>query len=263
MHAEGRGLTETGDGFDPTDLSGHLDELYRHARALTRDAARAADLVQDTAIRALERRELYTGQAPLGPWLHRVLHNLFIDQSRRSAREILVEEVEADWQESHYTVDAEVVLERSERREALEDALVRLPHIYRSAVVLHDIEGWTVKRISEVQDVSLPAAKQRLRRGRMAVVEALNGSDARRAALAKVPMRCWDARRHVSEYMDGALDEATSQLLESHLGKCPTCPPLYAALVGVQDRMGELRDDDTVIPPELAERLRSGDFSCR
>ena len=39
---------------------------------------------------------------------------------------------------------AEVVLERAERREELLDALLRLPVPYRAAVVLHDVEPYTV-----------------------------------------------------------------------------------------------------------------------
>ena len=70
-------------------------------------------------------------------------------------------------------------------------------------------------------------------------------------------MPCWDARQHVSEYLDGDLDPATATLIETHLGTCPTCPPLYAALVGVHDELGRLRDPDTVIHPDLAARLRN------
>lgn len=68
-------------------------------------------------------------------------------------------------------------------------------------------------------------------------------------------MRCWDARQHVSDYLDGALDAGTARTVEAHLESCPTCPPLYAALVGVHDAVGALRDADAVVPPDVAERL--------
>ncbi len=139
----------------------------------------------------------------------------------------------------------------------LEDALTRLPFIYRSVVVLHDVEGWTVAEIADLLELGLPAAKQRLRRGRMMLVSALAEGEERRVNLKGVPMRCWDARTHVSEYLDGALDAATASLLEQHLGVCPTCPPLYASLVGVRTELGGLRDADAVIPPDLAGRLRA------
>ena len=69
-------------------------------------------------------------------------------------------------------------------------------------------------------------------------------------------MRCWDARQHVSDYLDGVLDSQTAHLVEAHLETCPTCPPLYAALVDAQAQLGELRDPDAVIPPDLEARIR-------
>jgi RNA polymerase sigma-70 factor (ECF subfamily) len=240
----------------PEQLAAHSEALYRFALSLTRDPHLAADLVQDTYIRAIERASQYRGDAPLLGWLRRILHNLAIDRARRSAREIAVERVEADWHDDAYTVDPAVVAEHAQTREELEDALARLPFIYRTTVVLHDAEAWTVREIAELQGIGIPAAKQRLRRGRMMLVSALASGEERRARLEGVPMRCWDARRHVSDYLDGHLAPDTARIVEAHLGVCPTCPPLYAALVDTHDRLGTLRDSDTVIPPDLAERIK-------
>ena len=122
--------------------------------------------------------------------------------------------------------------------------------------MLHDIEQWRVREIAELQQITLPAAKQRLRRGRMMLVSALATGAERRERLKGVPMRCWDARRHVSDYVDGVLDADTSAMLEAHLTTCPTCPPLYAALVNAHERLADLRDPDAVVSPALEARLR-------
>ena len=45
-------------------------------------------------------------------------------------------------------------------------------------------------------------------------------------------------------------------LVERHLQACPTCPPLYAGLVGTRSALGALRDADTVIPMLLADRIK-------
>jgi RNA polymerase sigma-70 factor (ECF subfamily) len=238
-------------------LDQHTQALYRFALSITRDPDLAGDLVQDTFIRALERADQYRGDAPLTAWLRQILHNLAIDRARQAAHEVVVEEVEDRWRDDEYTVDPAAVAERAETREELEDALVRLPFIYRVAVILHDAAGWTVPEIAELADISLPAAKQRLRRGRMALVTALAEGYERRKRLEGVPMRCWDARQHISDYLDGTLTESTAQLVEAHLQNCPTCPPLYAALVDAHQHLLELRDPDTVIPPDLDRRIRS------
>jgi RNA polymerase sigma-70 factor (ECF subfamily) len=243
-------------GLDVAGLaSAHGASLYRFARSLARDDAAAEDLVQETFVRALERGSTYRGDAPLEAWLRRILHNLAVDQSRRHSHETLVETVEEQWHDDAWTVDPSLVATRSETRSELEDALVHLPFIYRAAVVLHDVEGWTVREIANLAGIDLPAAKQRLRRGRMALVSLLAQGAERRAALEGVPLRCWDARGRVSEYLDGALPTGEASLVERHLETCPTCPPLYASLVGVRDALGRLRDPDTVVPPDVAERI--------
>jgi len=238
-------------------LAEHSTMLYRFALSITRDAFVAADLVQDTFLRAIEKSGQYRGEAPLDAWLRRILHNLAIDRVRRAARELVVEEVEDSWMTDEYTVDPEGIAVRMQTREELLDALLRIPFIYRVAVTLHDVEGWTVREIAEVQGIGLPAAKQRLRRGRMALVTALAEGHERRRHTEGVPMRCWDARVHVSDYLDGALDADTAQLVEAHLETCPTCPPLYAALVDASGRLSTLRDDDAVIPPDLEAKVQA------
>ncbi len=251
-------VTRTARAPAPFDLDAlaraHGPSLTRLARSLTRDPTLAEDLVQETYARAL-RHGPPTSGAPVEAWLRRVLHNLAVDRARRSAREVLVEEMEERWHDDAYTVDTASVVERAELREELEDALVRLPFAYRSAVLLHDVAGLTVKEIADMSELDLPAAKQRLRRGRMALVSALAAGDERREALAGVPLSCWSARQHVSDYLDGTLLRDEARVVEQHLEGCPTCPPLYAALVGVHAALGGLRDPDSVVPPELAERI--------
>ncbi|MEW6581447.1 MAG: sigma-70 family RNA polymerase sigma factor [Actinomycetota bacterium] len=246
-------------GLDPAGfealVAAEAPGLYRFALTLTRDPATAEDLVQDTFVRAYENRDGFAGRSSPATWLHRILHNVAVDHLRRHRNEIPAEEVEALWRDDAYVVDAAAVTEAAETRQELEDALVRLPFIYRAVLVLHDIEGWTVAQIAERLGIGLPAAKQRLRRGRMMLVSALDAGAERRGALPRVPLRCWDARHMVSEYMNDDLAPEERAAVERHLRDCPTCPPLYAALVGTRARLGTLRDPDSVIPPDLARRI--------
>ncbi|MEU8621882.1 sigma-70 family RNA polymerase sigma factor [Streptomyces sp. NPDC048623] len=252
---------ERSEGLDTATIEAlvaeHSAALHRFARSLAGgDSHAAQDLVQETFLRAFEKRDTFRGEASVGTWLHRILRNLAVDRIRRHGREILAEEVEEKWRDDAYTVDGQAVVEQAETREELEEALLRLPFIYRSAVVLHDAEGWTMAEVAEALDIGLPAAKQRLRRGRMMLVTALAGGAERLASLTGVPMRCWDVRSRVSDYINGDLPMAERAVLERHLQACPTCPPLYASLVGVHDRLGDLRDPDTVVPPGLTDLIR-------
>ncbi len=236
-------------------LEAELPRLARLAIHLTRDPVLAEDLAQEAALRAWSRRRQLRDGAPVGPWLNRILVNLVIDRSRTHRDQLTVADVEDRWHDDDYTVDPERVLARAELREDLEDGLVRLPAGYRVVVVLHDAVGWPVVEIAEALRIGLPAAKQRLRRGRMMLVSALAEDDPKRAASLAQPVRCWQARRHISSYLDGELDLTTRDAVEGHLATCPTCPPLYAGLVGVRDILGGLRDPDSVVEEGIATRI--------
>lgn len=252
--------TEANTTDEPVDsfanrLAAELPALVRLATRLVHDADQAEDCAQETIVGAWRRRDQLREPAALPSWLRRSLVNRVIDRSRRHRDELDVDAVEADWHDDAYSVQPERVLERAELRDELEDALTRLPVIYRVPVVLHDALGWTAAEIADAMEIGVAAAKQRLRRGRMMLVSALAADDARRQASLAQPIRCWQARRHVSAYLDGELEDETKALVEAHLAGCPTCPPLYASLVGVRSSLGGLRDPDTVVEDAVAERI--------
>jgi RNA polymerase sigma-70 factor (ECF subfamily) len=247
--------TRGGEEFAAT-LMAELPRLVHLATRLVRDAAQAEDCAQETILSAWRRRDQLHDPRAISAWLRRSLVNRIIDRSRAHHAELDIEAVEADWHDDAYTVAPERVLERAELRDELEDALARLPVVYRIAVVLHDALGWTGPEIAAATSAGLPATKQRIRRGRMMLVSALAEDDARRRASESQPLRCWRARRHVSAYLDGELDPETRSAVEAHLETCPTCPPLYASLVGVRATLGGLRDPDSVVSDRIAARIR-------
>ena len=238
-------------------LMAELPRLVHLATRLVRDPDQAQDCAQETIGGAWRRRDqLRDGQA-MSAWLRRSLVNRIIDRSRVHRDELDIDAVEADWHDDDWSVVPERILERAEMRDELEDALARLPVVYRVAVVLHDALGWTGPEIAAATSAGLPATKQRLRRGRMMLVSALAADDERRLASEAQPLRCWRARRHISGYLDGELDEVTKAAVEAHLEDCPTCPPLYASLVGMRATLGGLRDPDSVVETGIAGRIRS------
>ena len=243
-------------------LVAEVPGLLRYARTLVRDTEQAEDLVQDTVVRALEKAASFRSESLLRTWLHRILHNIAIDRGRKRREDSIdvsddsLGRIELLWQDDRYTVDAAAVVEQAEAREHMQDALLRVPLIYRSTVVLHDVEGLTMTEVAEIQQIGLPAAKQRLRRGRMMLVSELN-RPMPHLSRTEVPMRCWDARAKVSDYLDSELSLRDQGMLETHLATCPTCPPLYAGLVGVRDALGSRRDPDAVIPQRILDRIHA------
>ena len=104
----------------------------------------------------------------------RMMHNHTVDRARKTQRELLVEEVEERWRDDQYTVesgDGDRTRRRPEKNSKMR--LRGSPFPAHAAVLLHDVEGYRVREVADLQQISLPAAKQRLRRGRMALVTAL------------------------------------------------------------------------------------------
>lgn len=252
-------------------LPAEVPGLLRYARSIVRDPDLAEDLVGDTLVRALERAQGFRADSSLATWLHRILHNLAVDRARADHEvpsDDIAAEVERRWQDNDYTVDAAVVVARAETASELHDALIRLPYDHRAAVVLHDAEGLTAREIADIFGIGLPAAKQRLRRGRMMLVSSLALGAERREATRGVPLTCWEARRKVSDYLDGELAAQESRILETHLAGCPTCPALYQSLVAATGALasgrpqalgqgGDVpRDPNSTIPPSVGRKLR-------
>src|SRR5213592_4783932 len=77
-------------------VEAEIPRLRRYARALTRDATRADDLVQSCLTRAVAKQHLWQAGTDLRAWLFTILHNQHVNDVRRSVREgvhVAVEEM--------------------------------------------------------------------------------------------------------------------------------------------------------------------------
>src|SRR5436309_13047364 len=75
-------------------LQNEIPRLRRYARALTRDATRADDLVQSCLVRAIAKSHLWQPGTDLRAWLFTILHNQHVNDVRRSVREGITVPVE-------------------------------------------------------------------------------------------------------------------------------------------------------------------------
>lgn len=159
-------------------LRPHLQAMYRLAWRLLRNRADAEDLVQEVVMRLCDRRDELVAVESLRPWLMRVLYNRFVDEQRRRGRQVPLFEGQPDEevldQVADEGPDPQVLLQRMQDTEALQAALDALPEIHRQVLILHDVEGYTLKEVAGITDAPVGTLKSRLNRARSALKQKLS-----------------------------------------------------------------------------------------
>lgn len=167
------------DAFERLTLP-HLADVARFARALTRDAVRADDLVQETYLQALRGWHTFHAGADPKRWLFAVCHHAFLRTTRCEARYVDAPDdpeleslatATAHWRAQQSGV-AEVA-ERMDLGPAIDRALAVLPAHYRGTVVLVDVEGLSYEDAALVLDVAVGTVRSRLFRGRRLLQDVL------------------------------------------------------------------------------------------
>jgi RNA polymerase sigma-70 factor (ECF subfamily) len=143
-------------------ISEQMPRLRRYARALLRSEVEADDLVQECVLRALSKRHLWQEGTDLRAWLFTILHNLYVNHVRRSAREGLSLDVSnIDKETGHFPGQDK----RLELRD-LDRALARLPDEQRTVIFLIGLEGMDYATAAKVVGVPVGTVRSRLSRGR-------------------------------------------------------------------------------------------------
>jgi RNA polymerase sigma factor (sigma-70 family) len=137
---------------------------------LCADREAAERLTQDTFVMAWRRIGTFRGQSRFTSWLHRIAVNFVLQDGRatgrREARVLTVEDgVLHEAAERPASTDLRIDLER---------AIARLPAGARTALVLHDIEGYTHDEIAAMTGVAQGTVKSQLHRARRLLQERLN-----------------------------------------------------------------------------------------
>jgi RNA polymerase sigma-70 factor (ECF subfamily) len=168
---------------DRLAIAREIPRLRRFARALTRDAGTADDLVQDCLVRGLSRRDQVSEPAKLRSWLFAILHNLFRDRQRQKAREPQTASI-------HLISDRQFVVPPNQH-EALAvtsaiEALSLLPDDQREALALVAIEGCSYREAAEILEIPTGTLMSRLSRARERMRELLEAPAPRGGHLRSV-----------------------------------------------------------------------------
>jgi RNA polymerase sigma-70 factor, ECF subfamily len=146
-------------------LEHEIPRLRRYARALTRDSNRADDLVQDTLLRGLDKAHLWEPGTDLRAWLFTIMHNQYVNDTRRAARE----QVPIDVDQVASTLPATTDPSASRQLSELDHALGRLAKGQREVVLLVGLEGMSYDEAAKILRVPIGTIRSRLGRAREAL----------------------------------------------------------------------------------------------
>ncbi len=154
------------------DLVVLLPRLRRFALSLTRNAADADDLVQDTCLRAMSRAADWDAAQGLDRWVFRILRNAFISDTRRARTRVgqgQVDATEATELRTHATAEHDLAATQIMGR------LAALPEGYAATLLLVAVEGYSYAEAAELLSVPAGTVMSRVSRARQMLAERLAG----------------------------------------------------------------------------------------
>lgn len=150
----------------------HVERLLYH---LAPDWQDRADLAQEIWIRVYRNIKRLNEPVKFRGWLSRIATNLFYDELRKRKRvksplsldtPRVAEDGEMDWEIAGDNPSPEEELTTREFLEQLHEAIADLPEVFRTTIVLREIEGMPYEEIAEITNVSLGTVKSRIARAR-------------------------------------------------------------------------------------------------
>lgn len=163
----------------------HERRVYNICYRMLGSEEEASEALQDAFLRAYQFIKKFKGKSSFYTWLYRIATNVCLTRLRKR-KTALVDSFEKDEVSGELrrrkpiflstdvlgdipdaSQNPERLVRQKELREALNQAVEELPTDFRSVVVLRDFEGLSNREVSKVLNLSVPAVKSRLHRGRL------------------------------------------------------------------------------------------------
>lgn len=187
--------------------------LYRAARAILRDDGEAEDVLQDTYVRAYQHLGQFAGRAQFSTWLTRIAVHEALARVRRRDR---LEQIEpAEGKNGGFMLrakgpDPESQTAQAEIGHLLEEAILSLPEIHRTVLMLRDVEEMSTEEAAAALDITEENVKVRLHRARAML---------RKELFARAGAKASSAFQFMGARCDRVVREVFRQISENENGR--------------------------------------------
>jgi RNA polymerase sigma-70 factor (ECF subfamily) len=182
-----RNLVDRLKAHDPaavTDLSNSYgSKIYQLAFRYLKNREDAEEVAQDVLLKVYQKIDAFRGDSALSSWIYRITFNAAMSRLREFKQNLPVAPDLAHDNDVEQPIKREVVdwspladeeVFRAEMRRTLVTALRALPALYRTPVLLRDVQGLSTEEASAVLHVKEQTLKSRLHRGRLMLREQLS-----------------------------------------------------------------------------------------
>ena len=142
------------------------DSLYRVAKSILHSDEDCADAIQNGILKAFQKLDTLRNDQYFKTWLTRIVINECYQIIRHAQRYVALEEYPG-W-------GAEAVSEIEEESPVMSE-LMRLEENYRLPIVLHEIEGYSIREIGRILKLSETNVRNRIFRGKALLRKRLEG----------------------------------------------------------------------------------------
>ena len=192
--------------------------VYNLILSMLGDVADAADGTQEVFLKAFRGIRSFRRGSSLKTWLYRIAIREALNHKRWFKRHLQKNvSIDAEPEEGHAAIEIEDLaatpfeqFAAHEIQAAVQSALQEIPEVFRSAVILRDLEGLSYEEIAEVLECSAGTVKSRILRGRRALKELLEPLLVDRSAIASSTDRAAVAHADVSAAAVAATDGSAS-----------------------------------------------------
>ena len=151
-------------------LCRHLAAIHGYLMRITHSHADADELAQETFLRVWDKAATYQpGKVRFSTWLHRIAHNLCMDEFRRKHPESLDDPDALPGEQPAL----ERTLANRQTIDRLDQALAALPVSQRSALLLTEVQGFSSRQVADIMNLGVRAVESLLARARRRLREQL------------------------------------------------------------------------------------------
>ena len=153
--------------FTDNQIISEMDKLKKFAMRLTRNEADADDLLQNTVLRAYEKKHLFEKDSNVFSWTSKIMYNLFVSDYRRKVK------FESQYDPEPILEKAEIVANQNDKIMVREvgEAMNQLSQDHKDILIMVCVQGMKYEETAEALDIPIGTVRSRLSRARTLLQE--------------------------------------------------------------------------------------------